>query len=101
MSKILASCLLCLLFFGMVACGGGGSSTPTPTPTPLPTATPTPTPAPALAVTPATATVALNGSQQFTATGVAAPVSWSLSGPAGTTLGTLSATGFYIAPAGF
>ncbi len=99
MSKIFASCLLCLIFVGLVACGGGGSSTPTPTPTPVPT--PTPTPAPALAVTPATATVALNGSQQFTATGVAAPVSWSLSGSAGTTLGTLSATGFYIAPAGF
>jgi hypothetical protein len=101
MSKIFASCLLCLILFGLVACGGGGSSTPTPTPTPVPTATPTPTPAPALAVTPAAATVALNGSQQFTATGTSAPASWSLSGPAGTTLGTISASGFYIAPAGF
>ncbi len=101
MSKIFASCLLCLILFGLVACGGSSSSTPTPTPTPVPTPTPTPTPAPALAVTPAAATVALNGSQQFTATGVAAPVSWSLTGPAGTTLGTISASGFYLAPAGF
>jgi hypothetical protein len=100
MSKIFASCLLCLILFGLVACGGG-SSTPTPTPTPVPTATPTPTPSAVLAVTPAAATVALNGSQQFTATGSAAPVSWSLAGPAGTTVGTISASGFYIAPAGF
>jgi len=101
MSKIFASCMMSLILFGLVACGGGsGTPTPTPTPTPVPTATPTPTPA-AVSVTPASATVALNGSQQFTAAGAATPVTWTLTGPPGTTLGTLSTTGLYFAPSGF
>jgi hypothetical protein len=101
MSKIFASCMMSLVLFGLVACGGGsGTPTPTPTPTPVPTATPTPTPA-AVSVTPASVTVALSGSQQFTAAGAATPVTWTLTGPPGTTLGTLSATGLYFAPSGF
>ncbi|HET9790454.1 MAG TPA: hypothetical protein VFR08_04055, partial [Candidatus Angelobacter sp.] len=85
MSKILASCLLCLILFGLVACGGGGSGTPTPTPTPVPTATPTPTPAAPVSVTPIAFTVALNNgqcpqcsSQQLTAAGSGTPVTWSV-----------------------
>jgi hypothetical protein len=103
MSKIFASCLLSLTLFGLVACGGGGSGTPTPAATPIPTPTPTPTPA-ALAVSPAAFTVALNGSQQLTASGPGTPVTWSVNGVTGgniTTTGSISPTGFYQAPAGF
>jgi hypothetical protein len=103
MSKILASCLLSLILFGLVACGGGGTPTPTPTPTPVPTATPTPTPAAPVSVSPTAFTVALNGSQQLTAAGSATPVTWSVNSVSGgnTTVGTISPTGFYIAPSGF
>lgn len=103
MSKIFASGLLCLILFGLVACGGGGGGTPTPTPTPLPTPTPTPTPAAPVSVTPTSFTVALNGSQQLTAAGSATPVTWSVNGVTGgnITIGTISPTGFYQAPAGF
>jgi hypothetical protein len=104
MSKILASCLLSLILFGLVACGGGGS-TPTPTPTPAPTPTPVPSPTPAapVSVSPTAFTVPLNGSQQLTAAGSATPVTWSVNSlPGGnTTIGTISPTGFYQAPAGF
>ncbi len=102
MSKIFASCLLCLILFGLVACGGGNHTTPTPTPTPTPVPTPTPPPAP-VSVSPTAFTVALNGSQQLTAAGSATPVTWSVNSiPGGnTTVGTISATGFYLAPAGF
>jgi hypothetical protein len=103
MSKILASCLLSLILFGLVACGGSGTPTPTPTPTPVPTATPTPTPAAPVSVSPTAFTVALNGSQQLTAAGSATPVTWSVNSISGgnTTVGTISPTGFYIAPSGF
>jgi hypothetical protein len=102
MSKIFASCMMSLILFGLVACGGGsGTPTPTPTPTPVPTATPTPTPA-VLTVTPASVSVALNASQGFTATGPGTPVNWSVNGVAGGngTVGTITAGGGYIAPAG-
>jgi predicted lactoylglutathione lyase len=102
MSKILASCLLCLILFGLVACGGGGS-TPAPTPTPTPTPVPSPTPAAPVSVSPTAFTVPLNGSQQLTAAGSATPVTWSVNSlPGGnTTVGTISPTGFYQAPSGF
>jgi hypothetical protein len=87
MSKILASCLLCLILFGLVACGGGG--TPTPTPTPTPVATPA-----AFIVSPSAATVGLGGSQVFSASGTG--VTWAVSGP-----GTIAANGSYLAPASF
>jgi hypothetical protein len=102
MSKILASCLLCLILFVLVACGGGGS-TPAPTPTPTPTPVPSPTPAAPVSVSPTAFTVPLNGSQQLTAAGSATPVTWSVNSITGgnTTVGTISPTGFYQAPSGF
>src|SRR6185437_7136484 len=102
MSKILASCLLSLILFGLVACGGGGS-TPAPTPTPTPTPVPSPTPAASVSVSPTAFTVPLNGDQQLTAAGSATPVTWSVNGIVGgnTTVGTISAVGHYFAPSGF
>lgn len=88
MSKIFASCLLCLILIGLVACGGGSKTTTT-TPTPTPAATPT-----ALAVSPNAVSVGLGGSQVFSATGTS--VTWSVSGP-----GTIAANGAYLAPASF
>jgi hypothetical protein len=57
-----------------------------------------------VAVSPAVATVAINATQQFTALVSGTPnlaVTWSLSGAgcSGSSCGTLSATGFYTAPA--
>lgn len=56
-----------------------------------------------VAVSPATATVQTNATRQFTATvtGTTDPVAWSVNGVAGgnATVGTVSATGLYTAPA--
>jgi hypothetical protein len=93
------SALLAHACLGMwvTACGGGGN-TPTPSPTPTgPTVT-------SITVTPTTATI--GGSPvQFAAavqgTGdYRSAVTWSIAGPAGSTLstGTLSSTGLYTTP---
>lgn len=96
MTRILAALCLCLFFVGLVACGGGSSAPPPPTPTP------TPTPA-ALTVSPSTVKVALGKTQQFSATGPAVPVNWSVNGVAGgnSTVGTIDVSGFYTAPLNF
>jgi hypothetical protein len=94
--KTLGACAALLAEAGLgsllTACGGGGNST-----TPI---TPTVT---SIAVTPTTATIGMQ--VQFTATvqgtgDYSSAVTWSIAGPAGSTLstGTLSATGLYMTP---
>lgn len=83
----------CCLVLALVSCGGGGSSTPPPPP-------------PVLNVSPSSATVALSGTQQFSATGNGgAPVSatWSVNNVQGgnSTVGTIDSTGKYTAPGSF
>jgi hypothetical protein len=93
-TALLAEAGLTLL---LTACGGGGSSTPV---TPPPPTGPAVT---SITVTPTTATI---GSQvQFVATvagtgSYSSTVTWSIAGPAGSSLstGTLSTTGLYTTP---
>lgn len=83
MSRIIATFLFCFVVIGLVACGGG-SSTPAPTPTPPSS----------LVVSPSSASVAIGGSQTFSAN--TAGVTWSISGP-----GTINQNGVYLAPSTF
>lgn len=88
MMKALLSCLIALV---LISCGGGGSSSNPPPPI--------------LSVSPSSANVALNGTQQFTATSnsVGATATWSVNGTQGgnSTVGTIDANGLYHAPASF
>lgn len=82
---------LILLISLQVSCGGGGSSPPPP-------------PQPTVTVSPGNAPVRVGETQQFTASvsNTTNPaVTWSVGGVAGgnTTLGTISNTGLYTAPA--
>lgn len=80
--------LSCFVVLGLVSCGGGGS-----------------TPPPNLTVSPSSATVGLGGTQQFSATSNATPVTamWSVNGVQGgnSTFGTIDSTGKYTAPSSF
>jgi hypothetical protein len=85
LAAIAAMCLLTLS-----ACGGGGS--------------PTPPPSPSVTVSPATANVQEAGQQQFTATVMNTSdtnVTWQVNSVTGgnSTVGTISSTGLYTAPA--
>jgi hypothetical protein len=84
--KVLLSCLIALV---LISCGGGGS-TPPPT---------------TLSVTPNSASVALGGTQQFTASSnsFATSATWSVNGTQGgnSTVGTIDGNGLYHAPASF
>ncbi len=90
-----------LLAFFLASCSSGGGTSSTPkTPTP----TPTPTPTIAVTVTPSTANIRAGSSLTFSAsvTGTSnSSVSWSVNTtPNGSsTLGTISGTGNYTAPA--
>jgi hypothetical protein len=109
MRRFLEAILGCCLVLSLAGCGGTSSATPGPTPSPSPVTsttpapTPTPTPAPALSVSPSNATAALNGTQVYAASGTGTPVNWSVNGVLGgnATVGTISATGLYTAPASF
>ncbi|HXB22117.1 MAG TPA: hypothetical protein VNV88_12080 [Candidatus Solibacter sp.] len=97
---ILSSSLIFgITILGVIGCGGGGgSSTPPPPPPP-----------PSIAVSPGSATVALNGTQQFSATnpssgtGALVPSNWSVNNVSGgnATVGTIDQNGKYIGPATF
>jgi hypothetical protein len=91
MRRICLVFLTCSLILGAASCGGGGSSTPTPPS--------------ALTLSPASATVGLAGTQQFSAMNGATAVtaSWSVNGIQGgnSTFGTIDSTGKYTAPASF
>src|SRR5580704_6408892 len=92
-----------LLAFVLASCSsGGGTSTKAPTPTPNPN--PTPSPTIAVTVTPSTANIRAGSSLTFSAsvTGTSnSSVSWSVNTtPNGSsTLGIISGTGNYTAPA--
>jgi hypothetical protein len=92
-----AAVLLLFMFAASCGSGGGNSSTPSPTSTPQPQQTIT------VSVSPPSATVAPNGSQQYTATVTGTTntsVTWTAtSAQAGTTaVGTINASGVYTAP---
>ncbi len=86
------------VILGVLGCGGGGNSTPPPPPPP-----------PSISVTPGSATVVLNGTQQFNATdpsagtGALIPSNWSVNNVAGgnSTVGTIDQNGKYTGPASF
>ncbi len=88
MSKLSGFLLGFMALVCMVGCGGG-SSTPAPTPTP--------TPVNLASVTPASATVPIGGTQQFSGAGFSGTITWTVS-PA---VGTIDSTGLYHAPATF
>jgi hypothetical protein len=90
MAKVSGTLLVCVVMAFLVGCGGG---TPAPTPTPTPIATPTP----AATVNPASAAVPIGTTKQFTTTGFAGTVTWSIN-PA---VGTIDPNGLYHAPATF
>ncbi len=76
----------------MFSCGGGGGSS-----------TPPPSQAVVVSISPSTASLTVDGTQQFTATvsnTTNTAVNWSVNNTAGgnTTLGTISSTGLYTAP---
>lgn len=83
--------LSCFVILGLVSCGGGGGSVPPPPPV--------------LNVSPASATVGLGGTQQFSATNNTTTVmaTWSVNGVQGgnSTFGTIDSTGKYTAPGAF
>jgi hypothetical protein len=89
-----AACSVLLLLAGLqMACGGAaGNSNPPPVPL-----------VPSVTVTAPVLSVAVNGSVQFSATvqNSTMGVLWQVNGVAGgnSTVGTLSASGFYVAPA--
>jgi hypothetical protein len=99
--QVLPTVFLLAFFLASCSSGGGTSSTPkTPTPTP----NPTPTPTIAVTVAPSTANIRAGSSLTFSAsvTGTSnSSVSWSVNNtPNGSSsLGTISATGNYTAPA--
>jgi hypothetical protein len=70
----------------VTGCGGGGS---TPTPTPVITNPPR--------VSPASVSVPIGGTQQFTAVNFSGPVTWSINPQ----VGSIDTTGLYHAPASF
>ena len=86
----------------LVGCGGGGSGATAPQP---PSPPPPPPPAPIdVSVTPAAASVQTSGRQTFTATVTNTTnkaVTWQVNGITGgnTSVGTISTTGVYTAPA--
>jgi hypothetical protein len=91
---VLLGIFLCMF---MVYCGGGSSTSTSPPVTP-------PAGAVSVAVTPATASVIITQTQQFTASvsnSTNQSVSWSVNGVAGgnASVGTVSAAGLYTAPA--
>ncbi len=88
MSKLSGFLLGFMALVCMVGCGGG-SSTPAPTPTP--------TPVSLASVTPASVTVAIGGTQQFSGAGFSGTITWTVN-PA---VGTIDSTGLYHAPATF
>jgi len=81
--------LVFLFLSVLISCGGGGGGTPVGV----------------IAVSPTSATVALGGSQQFSATnnGLATSATWSVNGVQGgnSTVGTIDANGQYTAPTNF
>src|SRR5215471_10297962 len=92
MRAMLKTALACLFALVLVSCGGGSSTPPPPPPT--------------VTVNPSSATVALNGSQQFSASsssGTSAMATWSVNGVQGgnSTVGTIDTTGKYTAPGSF
>ena len=89
--------LLCLL---ASACGGAGTSAPDSSSASGPASSPT---AVSITVTPPSATVAVGGTEQFTATVTGAAntsVSWTVNGVPGgnSSAGTITSTGLYSAP---
>ena len=89
------SCVLAIITVWMCACGGGGS-----------TKNPTPTPAPAvsISISPSSASVQTGATQQFTATvsnTTNTAVAWQVNSVTGgnSTVGTISSSGLYTAPA--
>src|SRR3954471_2770823 len=91
--------LLVLASVALAISCGGGSSSPTKTQSPPPTTA-------RLIVSPATATVPLSGTKNFTAkapSGTTPALAWSVNGVAGgnATVGTITSTGHYTAPDNF
>src|SRR5689334_11593552 len=90
MKDMMKSGFACLLALVIISCGGGGSSTPPP---------------PTLNVAPASASVALGQTTQFTATSnsFATAATWSVNGVQGgnSTTGTIDGNGLYKAPSSF
>lgn len=102
------SSLLCLVVLAVVSCGGRGAPAGSLTPTPTAPAGGVENPGSpqgiSVSVSPVSAMVPPGGSQQFTAqvSGTSnTAVTWSASGVTGgnATVGTISASGFYTAPA--
>src|SRR5215472_10355780 len=90
MKTMLRIGLVFLFLSVLISCGGGGGGG---------------TPMGVIAVSPTSATVALGGSQQFSATnnGVATSATWSVNGVQGgnSTVGTIDSNGKYTAPTTF
>src|SRR5215470_14630895 len=90
MKTMLRIGLVFLFLSVLISCGGGGGGG---------------TPMGVIAVSPTSATVALGGTQQFSATnnGVATSATWSVNGVQGgnSTVGTIDANGKYTAPTNF
>src|SRR5215471_8997407 len=90
MKTMLRIGLVFLFLSVLISCGGGGGGG---------------TPMGVIAVSPTSATVALGGSQQFSATnnGLATIATWSVNGVQGgnSTVGTIDANGKYTAPTNF
>ncbi|HEY2118298.1 MAG TPA: IPT/TIG domain-containing protein [Candidatus Acidoferrum sp.] len=100
MRPVFAGSLLLFTAFALTACGSTSSGSKTPTPNP----TPTPSGAVTVAVSPAAANIRAGASLAFSAavTGNAnTSVTWSVNHIAGgsTTLGTITSSGDYTAPA--
>src|SRR6266481_3612262 len=88
MAKITGVLFAGAAFLAIIGCGGGGSKTPAPTPTPTPSLA---------SVTPASATVPLGSTQQFTGTGFSGTITWTINPQ----VGSIDSTGLYHAPATF
>ena len=108
MTRQWATLLLCFCVALLASCGSGPGSQFLPPPTPPPSPTPTPTPPPlsgaTVTVSPGWVLLTAGQTEQFTAT-VAntnnTAVIWQVGGVTGgnATLGTISSTGLYTAPA--
>jgi hypothetical protein len=87
-----------LISFSLTACGGGSTSTP------APPQSPSPPPAVTISVSPTSANLTVGQTQQFTSTvqnSTNTAVAWQVNGTVGgnATVGTISISGLYTAPA--
>jgi hypothetical protein len=84
MSKFLGILVAFIMLILVVGCGGGSSTPPPPPPNPA-------------SISPASASVPIGGTKQFTGTGFPGAITWTIN-PA---IGTIDASGLYHAPATF